>query len=274
MERYHQAWGVIRSVLHEKYNFGTIKAIVGRTGLDMTQMSHLEQRSGGSSASKSQLLSAIDRQVGQMEGLRFVQFLRIVTEEMLRRQALVEPDLRESLERLGWTVHEGHLVEVTVLDVSDLPELPQASRVDLVKAATRLRNSDPSGAVSAACAAVDAITSIIYQRENLGDPGAASFQEKVSRSLKALNIVSEIEKQLLELGWEQDEAFKIAENVRGSLNQASFVLQSLRSKMGDVHGTKPILKPLVFDSIKWAALIVRLLNEDYTSEPSAVANRP
>ena len=233
----------------------------------MTQMSHLEQRSSGSSASKSELLSAIDRQVGQLEELQFVRFLRIVTEEMLRRQPLQEPDLRESLERLGWTAHEGHLVEVTVLDISDLPELPQASRIDLIKAATRLRDGDPSGAVSAACAAVDAVTSIIYKRENLGEAGAASFQERVSRSLKVLNIVSEIEKQLLELGWESDEALKLAENVRGSLNQASFVLQSLRSKMGDVHGTKPILKPLVFDSIKWAALIVCLLNEDW-SEPT------
>jgi len=36
-------------------------------------------------------------------------------------------------------------------------------------------------------------------------------------------------------------------------------MQALRSRMGDVHGTKPILKPLVCDSIKWAELIVRIL---------------
>ncbi|MEI6314422.1 MAG: hypothetical protein WCO89_06095 [Syntrophus sp. (in: bacteria)] len=261
MERHHQTWGVIRSILHEKYSFGTIKAIAGRAGLDMIQMSHLEQtsRTRKSSASKSQVLSAIDAQVACMEEHRFIQFLRIVTEEMLRRQPLVESDLLESLERLGWMVHEGHLVEVTVLDVSDLLELPQESHVDLIKAATRLRDNDLSGAVSAACAAVDAATSSIYQRENLGNPGAASFQEKVSRSLEAINIVGEIEKQLVELDWDKNEATMLAKNVRGSLNQASFVLQSLRSKMGDVHGTKPILKPLVFDSIKWSTLIVRLL---------------
>lgn len=36
-------------------------------------------------------------------------------------------------------------------------------------------------------------------------------------------------------------------------------MQTLRSKMGDVHGTKPILKPLLFDSLKWAGILVRTL---------------
>src|SRR3990172_4661358 len=227
MERLRHAWGIIRSVLHEHFTFGTIKAVTGRAGLDPTQTAHLEQTSGAAGASKSQLLSAIDRQVSVMDQQRATQFLRIVTEEMLRRQPSVEPDLRESLERLGWTVHEGHLVQVAVLDISELPELPSDSHGDLVKAATRLRDGDLSGAVSAACAAVDAVTSKIYRAKNLGDPGAASFQEKVSRSLDALNTLPEIELDLVGLGWDQATAKVFAKNVRGSLNQAAFVLQTL-----------------------------------------------
>jgi len=150
-------------------------------------------------------------------------------------------------------------VEVAVLDISELPELPPDSRGDLVKAATRFRDGDLSGAVSAASAAVDAVTSRIFQSNNLGDPGRASFQERVGQSIKALRVVDQIERQLVELGWDPTDASRLGENVRGSLNQAAFVMQSLRSKMGDVHGTKPIVKPLVFDSIKWAQLIVRLL---------------
>jgi len=259
MERHRQAWGVIRSVLHEKFHFGPIKAIAGRAGLDPTQMAHLEQTSGSTGASKSQLLSAVDRQVGEMDDQRVGQFLRIVTEEMVRREPSVELDLRESLERLGWTLHQGHLVEVAVFDISDLPELPGDSWCDLVKAATRLRDGDLSGAVSAACAAVDAVTSVIYRTKNLGNPGDASFQERVKRSLEAMNTLPTIERELVGLGWDQDSTNVFVQNVRGSLNQAAFVLQTLRSKMGDVHGTKPILRPLVFDSIKWATLIVRLL---------------
>ena len=259
MERQRQVWGVIRSVLHEKFTFGQIKAIVGLAGLDPTRMAHLEQTSGAASASKSEVLSAIDKQVGEMDEHRFTQFSRIVTEEMLRRQTAVEAALRECLERLGWTLHEGHVVEVAVFDPSELPELPGGAHGDLVKAATRLRDGDLSGAVSAASAAVDAVTSKIYQQKGLGDPGHASFQERVSQSLRALNTVLEIERQLVELGWSQRDAKALADNIRGALNQAAFVLQTLRSRMGDVHGTKPILKPLVFDCIKWATLIVRLL---------------
>ena len=48
-------------------------------------------------------------------------------------------------------------------------------------------------------------------------------------------------------------------NFEGALNQGAYVMQTLRSKMGDVHGTKPILKPLVFDSLKWVELMVRAL---------------
>lgn len=84
MERHRQAWGVIRSVLHENVSFGIIKAIVGRAGLDPTRIAHLEQPSGAASASKSQLLAAIDRQVAEMDEERFGQFLRVVTEVTTR----------------------------------------------------------------------------------------------------------------------------------------------------------------------------------------------
>ena len=46
-------------------------------------------------------------------------FLRITTEEILRRWPELEPSLRNYLERLGWTLYEGRIVQVEVLDVSD-----------------------------------------------------------------------------------------------------------------------------------------------------------
>ena len=262
MEREHQCWSVIRSILHgRKFPFGKIKAIVGHAGLDMPKMAHLEQTQGPmSGATKSQLLSAIDSQVEVMDHQRFYQFLRIVTEEMVRHDSSVEADMSESLQRLGWAYRCGQLVEIRLFDPSDLPELSHDAHVDLVKAATRLRDGDLSGSVTAACAAVDAVTSKIYQLKILGDPGKVSFQERVSQSLKALSTIGATEQQLEELGWEKSDARIFASNLFGSLNQAAYVMQSLRSKMGDVHGTKPILKPLVFDSIKWAELIVRLLS--------------
>lgn len=46
------------------------------------------------------------------------------------------------------------------------------------------------------------------------------------------------------------------------ISQGAYVMQSLRSRMGDVHGTKPILKPLVFDFLKWAELMLRASKKD------------
>ncbi|WP_247538594.1 hypothetical protein [Ralstonia pseudosolanacearum] len=69
----------------------------------------------------------------------------------------------------------------------------------------------------------------------------------------------DLEGPLRNLGWD-DAALKLfLKNFEGALNQGAFVMQSLRAKMGDVHGTKPILKPLVFDVLKWAELFVRTL---------------
>lgn len=80
----------------------------------------------------------------------------------------------------------------------------------------------------------------------------------MTRSLGALKVLDAIEVDWVALGWEQVKAHQLIENLRGSLNQAAYVMQELRSRMGDVHGTKPTLRPLVFDSLRWATVIVRM----------------
>lgn len=107
--------------------------------------------------------------------------------------------------------------------------------------------------------APQSVTARIFKEQTLGVASDASFQEKVSRSLSACGVLQEVEKQLGELGWEASDASLFTKTLRGALNQGAYVMQALRSRMGDVHGTKPILKPLVCDSIKWAELIVRIL---------------
>lgn len=93
----------------------------------------------------------------------------------------------------------------------------------------------------------------------LGDPGKASFQERCNRSVEAREVISETEQQLRALGWDDADVKPFAHNLKGAMNQGAYVMQTLRSNMGDVHGTKPILKPLVFDSLKWAEILVRTL---------------
>lgn len=257
---YEDLWGPVRSVLQDSFSFGDIKSIVGTAGLDITKIAHLNQ-AGSGGASKGQLMTGIDQVYVQMVPEEKKQFVTIAVEEMLQHRQDITERLDEVLSRLGWSIINSRLLPIHLLDKSELHELPQDAQADLVKAATRLRDGDLSGAISAACGAVDSVTGKVYRDKSLGDPGPAAFQERVSRSLDATGTVSAIEAELVSIGWETGKSKQFAQNVRGSLNQAANVMQTLRSSMGDVHGTKPALKALVFDSLQWAKLIVGLLQK-------------
>ena len=156
---------------------------------------------------------------------------------------------------------EGAIIPIQLFDPHELAELPPEPRRELVKAAQRFRDGDLSGAISAACGAVENVTAQIYAAANLGNPGAASFQERCRKALTARGVTPALEQQLSQLGWDVADITLFRKNFEGALNQGAYVMQSLRSKMGDVHGTKPILKPLVFDCMKWVELVVRALVE-------------
>ena len=252
------AWGPLRAILENNFTFSNIKEIAGLAGIDLTSLPYLQQKAG-SSTSKGQLMTALDSLLGAMPEAEKRRFITIATEEVLRRQPNVSDTLKDYLSRLGWTVYEDKVIPLEILDLSDLPELPEEAWPDLAKASQRLRDGDLSGAVSAACGAVDATTNKIYRERSLGNPGSASFQERVSTCLKAHSTITHLDEDLQALGWDAKEIKPFRENLKKSINQAAYVMQTLRSNMGDVHGSKPILKPLVFDSIKWAALIIRLL---------------
>lgn len=252
-------WGPVRSLLQDTFSFGDIKSIVGTAGLDMTKIAHLNQEPGG--ASKGQLMTGIDRAYAELAPDPKKRFVTVAVEEMLRRRKEIADVLDERLSRLGWSIISGRLVPIELLKKSELVAIPQEAHADLAKAATRFGDDDLSGAVSAACGAVDSVTGKVYQEKSLGDPGPAAFQERVARSLDASGSLVTLESELLSIGWETGKAKQLTHNVRGSLNQAANVMQTLRSNMGDVHGTKPALKALVFDSFQWAKLIVGLLRD-------------
>lgn len=258
LRTYSQAWGAIRASLSET-NFNEIKSIVGLAGMDMCLLSHLDQKPN-QGATKGQLLSAVDGALGKLPEPARIKFLAIVLEELLRRQPNVQEKLEEALSRHGWGVSGNTLVLLHVYDPADLAQVADAPRVDLLKAARRYRDGDLGGAISAACGAVDTVTSGIFLALSLGDPNKASFQERCSRALDARQTLTVIEQQLRDLGWDDAAIRPFTQNYKGALNQGAYVMQSLRSRMGDVHGSKPILKPLVFDSLKWAEVFVQTLS--------------
>ena len=224
----------------------------------MPKLAHLEQLAKGG-ATKSQLLSEIDKHLGILSQHELGKVAAICCEEVLRRKPHLIGELERVLSRVSWKFSGRTLIPIEIFDLSELTNLPEESHVDIEKAATRIRDGDLSGALTASCAALDSATVSIYREFNLGDPFGDSFQARIVNSLDAISAKTQLCTELREIGWSESDIKTLSHNFQGSLNQAAFVMQKLRSDMGDVHGTKPVLSALAYDSIKWSALILRIL---------------
>jgi hypothetical protein len=192
------AWPAVRACLQE-LNFYDIKEVTGLGGLDVTALVHLDQKQQGG-ASKGQLMTAVDGQYSGMSHSVRGRFLTIVIEELLRRKPQSQERLSEYLDRLGWSFVDQTLVPIQVLSPQTLDDTPDECRKDLLKAAQRLRDGDLTGAISAACGAVDSATALVYSQEGLGDPTKASFQEGCKRAAQAKGLLTSLDQQLQELG--------------------------------------------------------------------------
>jgi hypothetical protein len=80
---------------------GGFKQLVGYGNLDMSRLAHLEQKPQNG-ASKSQLLSEVDKQVGAMDEKRRNAFVSICCKEMMRRKPEAVEELDRVLSRMGW----------------------------------------------------------------------------------------------------------------------------------------------------------------------------
>ena len=263
----NSAWSAVRAVLKNTFTFYDIKDIVGLAGFDLTKISHLVQ-SSGRNVSKGHLITVIDQHLSDLSASDRRHFLNIVVEEMLAKNNSnnsIEEQLEKYLSRLGWQVIDNSVIPIDILDRKELEELDESCKKDLIKSAMRFRDGDLSGALSSACGAVDSITNKIYNEKNLGDAGKASFQERCKVALNDVGIFKNVENDLKDINWVDSGIVPFNKNFEGALNQAAYVMQSLRANMSDVHSTKPVLKPLVFDSIKWAQIIIRLLGGQYSA---------
>lgn len=251
-------WGPIRSTLADEFSFGDIKKIAGYADIDMSRLAHLEQKSQGG-ASKSQILSEIDKQVGGMNSDAKGLVASICCEEMLRAKPSIIENLEHVLSRVGWKYSGTSLLPIEIFDPSDLKDIPEKAHEDILKSASRLRDGDLSGSLSASCGALDSVTTSIYEEFSLGDPNKASFQERIKKSIEAIGAKDLLISELKNIGWAESDYKPLSSNFDGALNQAAFVMQKMRSDMGDVHGSKPVISALVYDSIKWSLLLLRVL---------------
>lgn len=213
----NSAWSAVSAVLKNRFSFYDIKEIVGLSGFDPSQISHLVQRSG-SNVSKGQLITVIEQGLSQFDDEEKRHFLNIVIEEMLERHDDIEQQLERYLSRLGWQVIGGAVIPIEILDRNDLEELDEVSKIDLIKSVIRFRDGDLSGALSAACGAVDSITNKIYQTNNLGNAGAASFQERCKVALNSVGVFSAISNELKDIAWKESGVIPFNKNFEGALN--------------------------------------------------------
>ena len=122
----NQAWSALAVVLRDAFTFYDIKEIMGLAGLDVTRLARLEQRAGGG-ASKGQLITALDAEVGSLENAAKGRVLNHVAEEIVSRRPDEIHRLQAYLDRLGWQLVEGRLISIELFDVDELAELPQAA---------------------------------------------------------------------------------------------------------------------------------------------------
>ena len=251
-------WGPISSLLFE-LSSDDVQSIVERAGLT-PDWSLSKEQAFSHTTRKRVFRGRVNQLYNDLYPDEKQHFIINVARGIIGINPEYRERINELLQNIGWTLAEDRLIPIDILNPSDLVNLPETAREDLSKAAERLP-SDLSGAITNACGAVESVCEKIYKRYNLGEVGKASFQEKVNKSLEAVKALENLKDELIRLGWDEAKADILCKNLKGAVSQAAYVMQGIRSGMGDVHGSKPALNTLAFDSIKWSMIISSLLRE-------------
>jgi hypothetical protein len=166
--------------------------------------------------------------------------------------------VRDLFARHGYQYVGGTFIPVGLLDEREARFLPPSSAFELAKAMKRLVDGDETGAITAACGAVDTLMQQLYVKFGFGDPAHVAFAAKVNTVAQRLRVFEEIHDELVALGMDAAHAHSIVDNLRKTINHAAQMLQTLRSSVGDVHGSKPASRRVAYDAIKWASAICGL----------------
>jgi hypothetical protein len=179
--------------------------------------------------------------------------LRILADQFADRE-----NVRSLFAQHGYEYLEGTVVQTGLLDQREARFLPPSSASELAKAMKRLVDGDETGAITAACGAVDTLMQQLYAAHGLGDPANVAFAAKVNTAAQRIRIFEDMTDELTSLGIKCADADGIVTDMRKGTNYAAQMLQTLRRTMGDVHGSKPALQRAAYDAIKWASAICGL----------------
>jgi hypothetical protein len=256
-EEITRLYGALRSELNT-LSVEDIRNTVAAAGIDVSRIpAKAEARSG--LGSRAEVMPAVDRLFGELSPEAKLTALQILAERLVSKKPDLAASVQAILGRHGYQFISGSFVPVGLLDIRESGFLPQTAASELARATARLMDVDESGAITAACGAVDLATQAIYGKHNLGDPGKVSFQAKVNTVLKTLNVFEEMHAEFVALRMSSKDADELVEHFRSATNHAAQLLQVLRRTMGDVHGSRPALRRTAYDAIKWSSAICALL---------------
>jgi hypothetical protein len=202
------------------------------------------------------LIRSVDEQFRQFSFDVKIRTVRILAERLLEltKPEGVSKSVKTLLAAHGFQFFGGHFVSIGLFDERELGFLPEAAAGEISTALDRLIGGDLDGALSAACGTVETAISAV------ANPAPDdSFQQKAKAAIEAAGRLAALPDQLVALGWKSERAGMFCHNMRGTLNQAAMVLQILRSDMGDVHGAKPALEPIVYDALKLASVLISFM---------------
>ena len=163
--------------------------------------------------------------------------------------------IRSLFAQHGYEYVDGTYVPVALLDQREALYLPPSSATELAKAMKRLVDGDETGAITAACGAVDRLMQELYKAHCLGDPAKVAFAAKINTAAQQLGIFEEMKTEFANLEMNISDAETIVAEMRKATNHAAQMLQALRRTMGDVHGSKPALRHTAYEAVKWASAI-------------------
>lgn len=256
-EEIARLYGALRSRLNS-LSVQNIRNTAAAAGIDVSQITaKAEARTG--LGSRAEVMPAVDRLFGQLSRDAKKAALRVLADQLATGNSEDERQVQEVLGRHGFQFIDGSFVPVGLLDAREARFLPASSASELARAMTRLAKGDESGAITAACGAVDVATQTVYERDGLGDPGRVAFQAKVNTALNHLRVFEKMKDEIKGIGVSEEDANSIVENLREATNAAAQALQVARRSMGDVHGSKPGLRAVAYEITKWAAAISGLL---------------
>ena len=251
-------WGPVESLIFE-LNSDQVQDIISSSGIVVNW--HLTEKQSYSHITRNrEFRQRINQAYLNLPIHEREQFILNVIRSLTKINNEFKNRLNDCLKNIGWLFVEDKLIKISILDPEDLEFISPFSKDDIAKASERIQ-TDLSGSITSSCGAIDSACYEIYKKYKLGDIGSASFQEKIKKSLSAINYFDRLKSELKNIGWKEDDSKIFCMNLEGSINQISYVLQSLRSNMGDTHGSKPVINTLVFDTIKWAIIISSILKE-------------